>query len=186
MGWKMKNHTTLGFAILLVIVLISGCTSQNNNQGNGNTNFQIKSNAFTDENDIPQNYTANGQNISPPLSWSGTPANTKSFTVICEDLDASSFTHWIIFNIPESVNQVTEAIPNQGTLSNGAKQGTNNFNRIGYSGPSPPSGTHRYMFKIYALDIMLNLDSGATKDQVKSVMQNHILGQAQIIGKYGV
>lgn len=182
----MKKCTILGLTMLLLVIFVSGCSSQNNNQNAGNTgNFQIKSSAFADGGSIPQNYTAKGQNVSPPLSWSGAPANTKSFTIICEDLDASYFTHWVIFNIPENVNQLAEATPNQGTLSNGAKQGINNFNSIGYSGPSPPSGTHRYVFKIYALDTMFNLDAGTTKDQVNTAMQNHILGQAQIIGKYG-
>lgn len=182
----MRKYTILGISILVLIIFVSGCTSQSNNQNQGNTgNFQIKSTAFVDGGTLPQNFTANGQNISPPLSWSGAPANTKSFTITCEDLDASSFTHWIIFNIPGDVTQLAEAVPNQGTLDNGAKQGKNDFNKIGYSGPSPPSGTHRYIFKIYALDTSLGLNDGATKDQINSAIQNHILGQAQIIGKYG-
>ncbi|MBI5679650.1 MAG: YbhB/YbcL family Raf kinase inhibitor-like protein [Methanobacterium sp.] len=187
-----------GLFVLVLVIFVSGCTSQNTNQTTGTNqttvnsgNFEIKSNAFVQGGQIPQKYTANGQNISPPLSWASAPVNTKSFTITCEDPDASgsgggAFFHWIIFNIPGNVNQLAEGITNQGTLDNGAKQGTNDFNKIGYSGPAPPSGTHRYAFKIYALDTTLNLDVGATKNQVNSAIQGHILGEAQITGKYGV
>lgn len=183
----MKKHLILGLSVLILVVFISGCTSQNTNQTTGNSsNFQIKSSAFADGGQIPQRYTSKGENLSPPISWTSAPAGTKTFAIVCEDLDASGFTHWIVFNIPGNVNQLLEGITNQGTLGNGAKQGINDFSKIGYSGPAPPSGTHRYVFKIYALDTELSLGIGSTKDQLNSAMQGHILGEAQITGKYGV
>lgn len=187
----MGKNLFLG--ILLVMVLFaSGCTQTQNNQTNDQSgSFQITSAVFVQGGQIPQKYTVNGENISPPLSWTSAPQNTKSFTITCEDPDASgsgggAFFHWIVFDIPGNVTQLSEGITNQRTLDNGAKQGTNDMGTIGYTGPSPPSGTHRYVFKIYALDNMLNLEPGATKQQVNSAMQGHILGQAQITGKYGV
>ncbi len=182
----MKNYQILGLSIIVLMIFISGCTSQNSNQTTGNSgNFQIKSSVFVQDGQIPQKYTSKGENVSPPLSWASAPANTKTFAIICEDLDAGMFTHWVIFNIPGNVNQLSEGITNQGTLNNGAKQGINDFNKIGYSGPAPPSGTHRYAFKIYALDTELGLGVDATKDQLNNAVQGHILGQAQITGKYG-
>lgn len=181
----------LGISLILLVIFISGCTSQNTNQTtNQSGSFQITSSAFVQGGQIPQKYTANGEDISPPLSWAAAPSDTKSFTITCEDPDATgtgggAFFHWIIFDIPGNVTQLTEGITNQRTLDNGAKQGTNDMGTIGYSGPSPPNGTHRYAFKIYALDTTLNLEPGATKQQVTNAMQGHILAQAQITGKYG-
>jgi hypothetical protein len=192
----MKKNLVLGLGISLVLLVIfaSGCTTESNQTSNQTDNqsgsFQITSSAFMQGGQIPQKYTADGENISPPLSWTSAPQNTKSFTITCEDPDATAtgggaFFHWIVFDIPGNVTQLAEGITNQRTLDNGAKQGTNDLGTIGYSGPSPPSGTHRYAFKIYALDTMLNLEPGATKQQVNDAMQGHILGQAQITGKYG-
>lgn len=184
----------LGISLILLVVSASGCaqeSSQTNDQSaNQSGSFQITSSAFTQGGQIPQKYTADGEDISPPLAWTGAPQNTESFTITCEDPDASgqgggAFFHWIIFNIPGNVTELAEGIPAQGTLDNGAKQGTNDMGVIGYSGPSPPSGTHRYAFKIYALDTLLTLEPGATKQQVNDAMEGHILGQTQITGKYG-
>ncbi|HOI39728.1 MAG TPA: YbhB/YbcL family Raf kinase inhibitor-like protein [Methanobacterium sp.] len=192
----MDKNTFLGLGISLIILVIfaSGCTQENNQttdqSGDQSGGFQITSTAFVQGGQIPQKYTANGDNISPPLAWTSAPQKTISFTITCEDPDASgsgggAFFHWIVFDIPGNVTQLAEGITNQRTLDNGAKQGTNDLGTIGYTGPSPPSGTHRYAFKIYALDVMLNLDAGATKEQVTNAMQGHILGQTQITGKYG-
>jgi Raf kinase inhibitor-like YbhB/YbcL family protein len=177
------------FGVLVLVIFTSGCTSQTNQtnaQYSGYSGFKIESSAFTSGGEIPPKYTVDGGNISPPLSWSSTPANTKSFIIICEDTDAGSgtFFHWVIFNIPGNVTQLAEAIPTQGTLDNGARQGTNDFNKIGYSGPSL-TGRHIYLFKIYALDTELDLDPGSTELQVNIAMQGHIIGHAQITGLYG-
>ena len=192
----MRKKLVLGLGILLVlfVIFLSGCTTQTNQTTNQTSNqsgsFQITSTAFVQGGQIPQKYTADGEDISPSLSWTSAPQNTVSFTITCEDSDASgsgggAFFHWIVFDMTANVTQLTEGITNQEILDNGAKQGTNDMSIIGYSGPSPPSGTHRYVFKIYALDTMLNLESGATKQQVKDAMEGHVLAEAQITGKYG-
>jgi Raf kinase inhibitor-like YbhB/YbcL family protein len=184
----------LGISIIIIVIFASGCTQDNNqinNQPTSHSNsFKITSSAFTQGGQIPQKYTADGEDISPPFTWTGAPSNTESFTITCEDPDASglddgAFFHWIIFNIPGNVTRLAEGIPNQKILDNGAKQGINDMDTIGYSGPSPPSGTHRYVFKIYALDVLLNLESGATKQQVNEAIQGHVLVKAKITGKYG-
>ncbi|MGC9516416.1 MAG: YbhB/YbcL family Raf kinase inhibitor-like protein [Methanomicrobiales archaeon] len=185
----MKRYLILSLTILTLVILASGCTSTDVNQtGNETGGFKLTSSAFTQGKAIPQKYTADGEDISPPLSWTSAPDDTKSFTIICEDPDApgGTFIHWIVFNIPGNATELPEGITNQETLDNGAIQGINDFNSIGYGGPAPPTGeTHRYAFKIYALDIELNLESGSTIQQVNTAMEGHILAQAQLTGRYG-
>ena len=148
--------------------------------------MEIKSSAFENNKMIPKQYTCDGKNISPQLLWSDVPEGTKSIALISDDPDApmGTWVHWVIYNIPGDVNELAENISPDKTLSNGAKQGTNDFKKIGYGGPCPPSGTHRYFFKLYALDTKLNLDSGATKKQLLQAMEGHILAQAELMGKY--
>ncbi len=148
--------------------------------------IKITSPAFSEGNMIPEKYTCDGQDVSPPLLWESGPEETKSVALINDDPDAPAGTwvHWVIFNIPPNTRNLEEHIPLHKTLSNGAKQGTNDFRRIGYGGPCPPGGTHRYYFKIYALDTMLDLDEGATKAQLLKAMEGHILDEGQLMGKY--
>ncbi len=146
----------------------------------------IESPAFANEGLIPSKYTCDGENISPPLKWGNFPKETKSFAIINDDPDApmGTWVHWVIYNIPANVNSLSENIPKAEKLPNGALQGKNSWGKIGYGGPCPPSGTHRYFFKIYALDTILNLPAGATKEQVLKSMQGHILAQGSFYGKY--
>ncbi len=148
--------------------------------------IKITSSAFLEGGMIPKKYTCDGENISPQLAWTSVPDNAKSLTLISDDPDApvGTWVHWVLYNLPASVNELTENIPTQKVLVNGAKQGTNDFRRIGYGGPCPPGGTHRYYFKLYDLDTMLNLDAGATKAEVLKAMQGHILAHGQLMGKY--
>ena len=148
----------------------------------------LRSSAFESGGNIPQKYTCDGQDISPPLSWSDPPRETVSFVLIVEDIDAPKgiFTHWIIFNIPASLRSLPEGVPKQGEVEGIGTQGKNDFNEIGYGGPCPPPGsTHRYVFKLYALDISLDLNPGATKEQVIKGMEGHILAYGELIGRYG-
>ncbi|KJR42283.1 phosphatidylethanolamine-binding protein, partial [Candidatus Magnetoovum chiemensis] len=126
------------------------------------------------------------RNISVPLTWSLLPDGTKSVAIINDDPDApvGTWVHWVIYNIPPQITSLPEGVPLDKTLSNGAIQGKNDFNKIGYGGPCPPSGTHRYYFKIYALDAMLDLQPGATKAQLLEAMKNHTLSEGQLMGKY--
>jgi Raf kinase inhibitor-like YbhB/YbcL family protein len=148
--------------------------------------ISLSSPAFSAGASIPVIYTCKGQSISPPLSWNNSPANTTTFALIMDDPDApmGTFVHWVIFNIPPSSHGLPEAVPSKGQLADGTLQGNNGAGQTGYTGPCPPSGTHRYFFKLYALDNVLSLSSGADKDQLLKVMQGHILAQGELMGTF--
>jgi Raf kinase inhibitor-like YbhB/YbcL family protein len=148
--------------------------------------LEISSTAFSEGEMIPTRYTCDGPDVSPDLSWSGVPDTAKSLALICDDPDApmGTWVHWVLFNIPSSASGLPAEIPSDAALENGARHGTNDFRRLGYGGPCPPGGTHRYYFKLYALDAVLNLDSGATKAELLEAMQGHILAESQLMGTY--
>jgi len=148
--------------------------------------MEIKSNAFEAGGMIPKNYTCDGINISPPLKWYSAPEGTKTFAIICDDPDApmGTWVHWVIFNLPANMNELSENVPPLAVLPNGVKQGRNDFGKIGYGGPCPPGGTHRYYFKIYALQEELKIEAGITKSELLQAMKPHILSEAQLMGKY--
>ena len=149
--------------------------------------FRLTSPAFRNGEVIPKRYTCEGLDISPPLNWSGYPSETKSFVLIVEDPDAPGgvFTHWIAYNIPADVNELKEGLEKVEKLPSGIMQGVNDFGRIGYGGPCPPPGKpHRYVFKLYALDVVLDLKPGASKDEVLKAMSGHILAEATLTGLY--
>jgi Raf kinase inhibitor-like YbhB/YbcL family protein len=150
--------------------------------------IKVQSAAFAPDGIIPTKCTCDGQNVSPALEWSSAPEKTRSLALIVDDPDApqGTWTHWVLFNLPAAATRVTENVPPRETLANAACQGTNDFKKVGYGGPCPPSGsgTHRYLFKIYALDTRLGLKPGATKDQLLQAMTGHVLAGGQLIGKY--
>ncbi len=148
--------------------------------------MELKSSAFTAGGMIPKKYTCDGPDVSPSLSWSDVPAGAKSLALIADDPDApmGTWVHWVAWNIPPNARGLEEGVPKQDSLPNGMKQGTTDFRSIGYGGPCPPSGTHRYFFKLYALDTSLNLPPGATKKDLEKAMQGHLLQQVELMGKY--
>ncbi|MFC2165693.1 YbhB/YbcL family Raf kinase inhibitor-like protein [Acidobacteriota bacterium] len=148
--------------------------------------MQITSVAFKDGEAIPEIYTCDGEDVSPPLEWTPAPAETKTIAIICDDPDApmGTWVHWVVFNVPADIVQLPGNVPPERELNNGAIQGMNDFKKIGYGGPCPPSGTHRYFFKIYALDIELDLPFGATKNHVMLAMEGHVLEEAHLMGTY--
>ena len=152
----------------------------------GGKKMTITSSAFTNGGMIPKKYTADGPDVSPPLAFAGIPAGAKKIALICDDPDAprGTWVHWVIYNLPADTRQLPEHVPTQPTLANGARQGVNDSGSIGYRGPAPPSGTHRYFFKAYALDTELDLQPGTTKAQLVKAMQGHILAQGELVGKY--
>lgn len=154
--------------------------------GAGGTTMELKSQAFDAGNMIPAKYTCDGQDISPPLSWSDPPAATMSFALISDDPDApmGTWVHWVLWNIPVNARTLEENLPKTASLANGAKQGTTDFHRVGYGGPCPPSGTHRYYFKLYALDTTLDLPSSTTKKDLEKAIEGHILAQTELMGTY--
>lgn len=146
----------------------------------------LTSSAFAEGAMIPKKYTCDADDISPDLAWSGAPAGTKSFALVCDDPDApvGTWVHWVLFDIPAGVSALPSGVPPDAELQNGARHGLNDFRRLGYGGPCPPGGTHRYYFKIYALDTRLSLVSGCTKAEVLATMQGHILAEGRLMGKY--
>ncbi|HVZ15935.1 MAG TPA: YbhB/YbcL family Raf kinase inhibitor-like protein [Terriglobales bacterium] len=149
--------------------------------------MQLTSAMFQQEGRIPAPFTCDGQNVSPELSWRDAPAETKFFALILHDPDApkdDGFTHWVLYNIPSDVAALEVNVPHNGLLQGVGVQGMNDSGKIGYTGPCPPSGTHRYFFRLYALDAELKLQPGASRDEVEAAMSGHILDQAELMGTY--
>ncbi len=148
----------------------------------------VASPAFQSGATIPKQFTGDGDDKSPPLHWSEPPRGTKSLALICDDPDApvGTWVHWVLYNLPAGTRELEEGVPTTETLNNGAKQGKNDFGKIGYGGPAPPKGKpHRYFFKLYALDRSVDLSPGATKAQLVKAMKGHILAEGQLVGRYG-
>ena len=146
----------------------------------------VTSSAFGEGDRIPSDFTCDGVNMSPPIEWSGVPANTGSLAVIVDDPDAPSgnWVHWLVYDLSPSLTQLPAGIPKGERLSGGGLQGRTDFGALGYGGPCPPKGTHRYFFKVYALDAMLNLKPGVTKADLLKAMEGRILGQGELMGRY--
>jgi Raf kinase inhibitor-like YbhB/YbcL family protein len=149
--------------------------------------FTLTSSSFSVGGEIPKRHTCDGPDISPPLGWGEPPAGTQSFSLIMDDPDApvGTWVHWVLCDLPASVRELAEGVPKEREFRNGARQGRNDFGRIGYGGPCPPRGpAHRYVFKLYALDRNLNLKAGATKAEVEAAMKGRVLARAELIGRY--
>jgi Raf kinase inhibitor-like YbhB/YbcL family protein len=146
----------------------------------------ITSPVFDEGGMIPRRYTCDGEDVSPPLEWGNVPEGTDSLALICDDPDApmGTWVHWVIFDIPASIRELPANIPPERIIENGAKQGLNDFRKFGYGGPCPPGGTHRYYFKLYALDTITNLESAISKEQLLKAMEGHILAEGQLMGRY--
>ena len=148
--------------------------------------MKLTSTAFGEGGMIPAQYTCNGPDISPPLNWEDVPEQTKSLALIADDPDApvGTWVHWVLYNLPADSRELQEDLPKTKVLPNGAMQGTNDFRKIGYNGPCPPGGTHRYFFKLYALDELVDLNPGARKKDLLDAMKGHILAECQLMGKF--
>jgi Raf kinase inhibitor-like YbhB/YbcL family protein len=143
--------------------------------------LDVTSSAFSEGQSIPEKYTCDGQNVSPPIKWSGASEKTKSIAIICEDPDAPSgtFSHWVLYDLPGSTKELAEG------SSGGGKEGVNGFGKKGYGGPCPPPGpAHGYFFRIYALDTESLSNAGSSKENITAAMQGHILAQRQLMGRY--
>ena len=149
--------------------------------------MELTSSAFAEGTEMPRKYTCDGEDISPPLSWTAPPQGTASLVLICDDPDAPGrvWVHWVLYGLRPDARGLPEGVPRDEVIEGGAKQGHNDFRRIGYGGPCPPPGsTHRYVFKLYAVDIDLALGSGATKAEVLQAIEGHVLAEAQLMGRY--
>jgi Raf kinase inhibitor-like YbhB/YbcL family protein len=153
----------------------------------GSMVFTISSPSFQSGREIPKRFTCDGADVSPELQWTSPPTGTQSFALIADDPDApvGTWTHWVLFDLPAQTTSLPESVSKVDELPSGGRQGRNDFRKIGYGGPCPPPGKpHRYFFKLYALDKKLNLKPGASKQDVEQAMRGHIVGQAELIGKY--
>lgn len=152
--------------------------------------LSLTSAEFTDRGIIPRRYTCEGEDISPPLIWSGTPERTKSFALIVDDPDAPDpaaprmiWVHWVMYNLPPTIRELPEGVSSE-ALPPGTREGQNDWKNLGYGGPCPPIGRHRYFHKLYALDVVLPELGLATKEELEEAMQGHILAKAVLVGTY--
>lgn len=174
-------------ALIVTLLMSVGCQPKGELPKEAEVVLSVSSAAFGEGEVIPAKYTCQGQDVSPPLTWSEPPAGTQSLALIVDDLDAPGgvFNHWVIFNIAADSRELPEAVPAQAELPSGALQGKNDFGRMGYAGPCPPSGRpHWYQFTVYALDSSLDLTAGVAKTQVLTAVQGHVLAQGELSGRY--
>jgi Raf kinase inhibitor-like YbhB/YbcL family protein len=182
----MRHKIVVMISLFFGMLAIIPRQLDSNAQG-GAMSLQISSAAFTAGGAIPKKFTCDGPDVSPQLTWTQPPPKTQSLALIMDDPDApgGTWVHWVLYDLPEDSKELEENVAKQDRLSTGARQGRNDFGKIGYGGPCPPPGKpHRYFFKLYALDSKLALQSGATKADVERAMKGHILAQAELFGKY--
>lgn len=146
----------------------------------------LRSSAFDEGEAIPEEHACDGSDTSPPLAWEGAPDGTESFVLIMDDPDApmGTWVHWVLYDLPAGTRSLGEDVPARTILEAGGTHGENSWGKIGYGGPCPPSGTHRYVFKLYALNGPLGLDPGADKREVERAMEGRILEEARLTGTY--
>ena len=168
----MRKAIIVGAVAIALMALVSFAA--------GGARMKITSSAFQQAGNIPSQFTCDGADSSPPLQIAEIPSGAKSLVLIVDDPDAPSglFTHWIVWNISPQTNSIAEGSAPKGV------QGTNDFGKAGYGGPCPPSGTHRYYFKIFALDGELNLPTSAKRNQLDATMKGHVVAQGELMGRY--
>jgi Raf kinase inhibitor-like YbhB/YbcL family protein len=185
---RRKNAPRLMSCLLFTLVfVVVACLRANVTKEEATVKLELTSPAFKEGEAIPTKHTCDGDDVSPPLKWSDAPSGAKSLALICDDPDAPAGTwvHWVLYDLPANVNQLPEGIAASDATPQGAKQGVNDFQRVGYGGPCPPQGKpHRYFFKLYALDSTLDLKPRATKSDVVNAMKGHALAEGQLMGTY--
>ncbi len=175
----------LWLAVLGAVVGLAAC-------GHGPTltpasaqSLALTSPAFAEGGTMPKELTCDGGDRSPALRWGAPPAGTASLALICDDPDAGGFVHWVLYDLPPSMRDLPQGVPAGGDGPQGARQGMNGFGKLGYGGPCPPLGRHRYVFRLFALDKALGLAAGATQAEVTAAMEEHILAEGTLMGRYG-
>lgn len=188
---KQVTHRRILYlaGILLLPLLLLSCAGSGDEpplaeveeEAGPEARLEVTSSAFSQGEAIPQKYTCDGEDVSPPLAWSGAPDSVASYALIMDDPDAPAGTwvHWVLFDIPAQTTQLAENTPATVGI-----QGNSSWDRTGYGGPCPPGGEHRYFFKLYALDTMLGLEAGATKEEVLEAMSGHVVAQGALMGTY--
>jgi Raf kinase inhibitor-like YbhB/YbcL family protein len=211
----MRPGTVLSWALLVLVsacfVALAGCSSEDVRRSQGGTSLdepapapgvakpaeiELSSTAFDPGGPIPARYTEDGDDVSPPLAWSGVPEGTKELALICDDPDAPSpaspaptpWVHWVLYKVASDTQTLPEGLPKTARLDDrpGVLQGKNSWRTTGYRGPAPPrrSGTHRYVFKLYALDTQLSIEPDVDKTTLVSEMSGHVIGTGELIGTY--
>lgn len=176
------------FRVFVLFLLFASCLGKTEKEVIPMERLVVSAEGFKDGETIPTEYTCDGANVSPAISWGKVPSGTKSIALISDDPDApvGTFVHWVIFNIPADKQGLPKNVEKKERLADGSVQGMTDFRRVGYGGPCPPRGKpHRYFFKVYALSKKLDLPSGATKAQLEKAMEGSILAQGEVMGKYG-
>lgn len=173
----MVKKIFLGVLVSLIFLTIGGEAMA----------LELNSPVFKHNEFIPRRYTCQGEDISPELNWSGVPLQTKSLVLICDDPDApmGTWVHWVVYDIPVDKGGFSEGVATDEILEGNIKQGITDFGGVGYGGPCPPPGKpHRYFFKLYCLDTMLNLKPGLRKDDILKAIKGHVIAETQLIGLY--
>lgn len=184
---RMAGISCFIVALALIFSVESACARPHRSPQPGTAVFSISSPVFSSGQTIPRRYTCSGKNISPQLQWGNPPVGTKSFALVVDDPDApvGTFVHWVVYNLPPSIKGLAEKVSPGRALPRGALEGKNGFGHSGYGGPCPPPGKpHRYFFKLYALDTMLDLPTGPSKARLLKAIQGHVLGQAKLVGLF--
>ena len=175
------------FLVLSTVSFLLTASAVNAQKNKPVSSMKVSSQSFTNGDTIPKEFTADGIDVSPPLKWSKAPEGTRSLALTCEDPDAPRGTwfHWIIFNMPSDKTSLEKDIKKNPKLTEGTVQGTNDFRKIGYNGPSPPKGPkHHYNFKVFALKKKLDLKPGCSKLQFYKAIQGNVLGKGVLTGTY--
>lgn len=174
------SYRLLLISLAILLLLVSGA-SAGSKEGGKAGKFSLESTAFKDNASIPKKYTCDGKDINPPLTVRNVPAGAKSLAVVVDDPDAPTgvWVHWVVWNIDPAAGKIAE-----NSVPAGARQGKTDFKKNKYGGPCPPSGSHRYFFKVYALDTALSIPAASTRDELEKAMKGHVLGEARLIGTY--
>jgi len=190
-GVRVGEAISLFLLVICSVLVVAGCgpsptSATTPEKGDQAMAFELTSSVFAQGEPIPVKYTCDGEDVSPPLEWGDPPQGTESFALVNDDPDApvGTWDHWILYNLPPEARSLPEAVPSDAELPDGSQHGQNSWRRLGYGGPCPPSGTHRYFFKLYALDTSLDLASNANKKQLLQAMEGHVLAQAELMGVY--
>lgn len=174
-------------AIALVIVL-AGCGDDDGatpTPATSGPRLGVTSTYFNEGEEIPPAFSCDGDNESPDLSWTGSPAATQSFAVTMLDPDANNFVHWVVYGIPKNATGIPQGATDEDELTNGGRQGENSRGEVGYTGPCPPEGTHTYVFTVYALDANINIAAGASLETLEGAMAGHVLASGELRARFG-
>jgi Raf kinase inhibitor-like YbhB/YbcL family protein len=173
--------------LLLMAPFLASCRHAEQTSAAQSAVLTVSSESLRDGS-VPKEFTCDGEDKSPALTWSVPPADAKSLALTVTDPDAPGgpFTHWVVYNLPANINGLPVGVPTQGQLAHGGRQGKSDFGKVGYGGPCPPAGSaHRYVFTLYALDRMIDVDAGAERDHVEAAMKGHVVAKGELVGRYG-